>query len=182
MITFDTFLEDVQLRDSLISSADKAYFGMQMEDFDPEVEDEIRRYKEGANSTKQDRDHTRYKGLADLINGTKLNREYIVYRAFGGKYDRTALKVGEVLKDNRSFMSTSLRWSVARQFINPKAFNDKTNWIARIRLPKGTKAFYVDVVENKHEDEREILVNKGVPLTVSGFTEQNGIHIVEMTA
>lgn len=180
-MNFETFLE-AKLEDSSITMRDKIYFGMHLEDFDPEVEDEIRKYKEGSTSTKQDRDHTQYKGLADVVAGSKLNRDYVVFRAFGGKYDRTELKVGDTLKDSRAFMSTSLRWSVARNFINPKAFNDKTNWIARIKLPQGTKAFYVDVVENKHDNEREILVNKGVTLKVTGFSEENGVHIVEMTA
>lgn len=179
---FDQFLENIELKDSKISVADKAYFGMQLEDYDPEVEDEIRKYKEGSTSGKQDRDHSRYKGLADLVAGTKLNRDYVVFRAFGGSIDRTRLKEGDIINGTRYFMSTSLRWSVARQFINPKAFNDKTNWIARIVLPKGTKAFYLDVVENKHDNEHEILVNKGVSLKVTGFSESNGIHVVEMTA
>lgn len=177
---FETFLEST-LIDSKITQNDKIYFGMKLEDFDPEVEDEIRDYKNGTHSTKQDRDHAGYKGLSDLVASTPLNREYIVYRAFGGKYDRTKLKKGDTLKDS-NFMSTSLRWSVARQFINPESFNDKTNWIARITLPKGTKAFYVDVIDNKHSTEQELLVNKGVQLKVVGFSEVNGIHIVEMTA
>lgn len=181
-MNFTEYLSEKEtLKDSVITSSDRSYFGMQLEDFDPEVEDEIRRYKEGVNSTKQDRDHSSYTGMHELVSNTRLNREYVVFRAFGGKYDRTALKVGDVLKD-KSFMSTSLRWSVARQFINPKAFNDKTNWIARIILPKGTKAFYLDVVENKHEEEKEILVAKNVALKVTGFTEINGVKIVEMTA
>lgn len=179
---FDEYLTEKEtLKDSTIASSDRIYFGMKLEDFDnDDVEEDIKEYKNGTQSTKQDRDHSKFPALEKLVAETPLNRDYIVYRAFGGAVDKSKIKVGSTLKD-RGYMSTSLRWSVARQFINPKAFNDKTNWIARITLKKGTKAFYLDVIENKHEEEKEILVNKGVQLKITGFTEINGTQIVDMT-
>lgn len=179
---FETFLEST-LADTRLTSSDRIYFGMQMEDFEG-AEEQIHDYKTGHYFAKeQKRDHSHFKILHNLVSSTPLNREYVVYRAFGGAYDRTKLKVGQTIKDS-NFMSSSLRWSVARQFINPgkDSFNDKNNWIAKITLPKGTKAFYLDIVESKHDKEQQLLINKGVALKITGFSEVNGIHIGEMTA
>lgn len=168
-----------------LSHNDHFYFNDVLEDFadaEPDIKKQIKNYK-GA--------YRAGETLMRLIQDTKINREYHVYRTFGGKVDVAKLGIGDIIpgKAGRP-ISTSLSWVEASMFsgVESKFFHDNQhhNWTCKIKLPKGLSGFYMDVVDNHNDHEKEMLLPPTVKIKVVGFSycklPDRALHFIDCVA
>lgn len=136
---------------------DKAYFTKLVEshpDAD-QLKQDIDYYKRSSKQTKL---------LADFVSKCKLNRDYVVYRTFGGTVDVSKLRVGSVIANHNVLAGTSLSYHAALTFTGKKNTHilDDTmhNWVCRIVLKKGQNGFSPDALGGNHNIERELIITK----------------------
>lgn len=156
--------------------------------------------------------HNTIHHLDKALNGHKTTEDHHVYRSFGGSLNVGELKKGAVIHDH-AYVSASHSHQVASEFAGDRSTlhrkgEDGTShfhhFIAKIHVPKGTKAHHLDNAEakktwdhpNGHEDE--LLIHRGTSFKVTGHSahseaptswkgwdgkdnkEQHHYHIVHM--
>jgi len=137
----------------------------------------------------------------DHVTGHKLEHDKTVYRACSHSLDHHKLQVGHTIKDH-AYTSTSHDHGTALAFAKAKVHKDEHGkehhhiTVAKIHLPKGTRAHHVDTGstglghDNGHENE--VLVHRGTTYKVTGKTHHDmGVspyngkhyhrHVIHMT-
>lgn len=119
----------------------------------------------------------------DKVTNVKTKRDMHGYRAFGGALNVEDLKKGKTFKDN-GFTGLSLHHSIAHNFSKEHVHEDETgqhhhHYVARVHVPKGTKAHYLDnnYADHNHKSEKELLLHRGTTFKVighSGHSEKIG--------
>ncbi|AMQ65932.1 hypothetical protein AAY80_239 [Stenotrophomonas phage vB_SmaS-DLP_6] len=180
----------------------------------------LRRTK-GAVSEKEDKEswsasdhHNTIHHLDKALNNSKTTEDHHVFRSFGGSLNVGELKKGALIHDH-AYVSASHNHGVAHEFAGDRSTihhkgEDGTShfhhFVAKIHLPKGTKAHHLDNAEakkswdhpNSHEDE--VLIHRGTTFKVTGHSvhskaptswhdtwsgkdnkEQHHYHLVHMT-
>lgn len=120
------------------------------------------------------------------VTSFKTPQDHIVYRGFGTNMHEAArnMKRGDVFHD-KGYTGTSFNHAVARDFAKQGYDSEgKHKFVARIHVPKGSKAHYLDAVPNPEEEEHELLLHHGTKFEVLGHSHYSlgpsRVHIVHM--
>lgn len=175
----------------------KKHFNDHHKNLSPEHKDSVAEYK--FNSTPINRLHRNPETRAyntsdhyekqskrlDKVTSVKTKYEMHGYRAFGGALKVDDLKKGTTFKDH-GFTGLSLHHDIAHNFSKEHVHEDETghhyhNYVARVHVPKGTKAHYLDNdhARHDHKSEKEVLLHRGTTFKVvghSGHSEKSGNH------
>jgi hypothetical protein len=141
--------------------------------------------KKGELSEPEAKQAIKHSKRLDKVTNVKTKKEMHGYRAFGGALNVDDLKKGATFKDN-GYTGLSLHHSIAQNFSKEHVHEDETghhyhNYVARVHVPKGTKAHYLDNdhARHDHKSEKEVLLHRGTTFKVvghSGHSEQIGNH------
>lgn len=130
--------------------------------------------------------------LDKALNGHRTTEDHHVFRSFGGSLDVGKLKKGAVIHDH-AYVSASHSHQVASDFAGDRSTvhrkgEDGTDhyhhFIAKIHIPKGTKAHHLDNNEAKghwmhpNGNEDEVLIHRGTHFKVTGHS----VHSKEPTS
>jgi len=123
--------------------------------------------------------------LKSIIDRKPLQQDVTVYRGFADpNLVKQYLKHGKQSLQGMSysdpaFLSTSLDKRVIKQFVEDNVEKDNIAFTATIKLPKGTKAAYMDSIEGhgkvtkrKLPNESELLLNPNQKLKIVGVKER----------
>lgn len=116
------------------------------------------------------------KRLREFINGCKLNRDYILYRNFGGIFEVDKLKIGSTFTPKSGALTpTSLDYRIALDFkgwkntYREEDSNKSHSWTARIQAKKGQRGCFVDHLGFEYDAEDEMLLAEST-FKVIGFS------------
>jgi len=109
----------------------------------------------------------------DHVTSNPTNEDMHVYRGFGHTINHKKFKPGAIVKDH-GYTSTSHSEEIAHAFTHGHEERDKvgTNHVhivmAKIHVPKGTKAHFVDTASATHtaKSEKEMLLHRGTSYRV----------------
>jgi hypothetical protein len=160
----------------------------------PEHHDSIKEYKASGHSPINS--HLRHRGQShadeeyakkhiahlDHVTNHPLSHAKTVYRGFGKDSNIHKHPEGTLLKD-KGYTSTSHQPGMTKGFAShhvEKTEDGHTHhhhYIAKIHLPKGTKAHHLDTKSATHrfKDESEVLLHRGTTFNV-GHTTTNSSH------
>lgn len=127
----------------------------------------------------------------------KTTEDHVVYRGFSGKIPLNNLHKGSTLHD-KGFTGASFDKHVALGFSHSIVLPDKNKvfhehrYLAKIHLPKGTKAHYLDNANSRagHNCENELLIHRGTTFKVTKHAVSSSkktwrgyqhTHLVHMT-
>ena len=142
------------------------------------------RQNKGFHSDKNDWDqHRRHVALLDQVTSHKTKKDMHAYRSFGGSIPLADMKAGATFTDH-GYTGCSLHHSTAEDFAkvhdsytpHPKDPNLKMRnthtYVAKIRIPGGTKAHFLDNASANHDnlDEHEVLIHRGTTYKVVGHS------------
>lgn len=119
--------------------------------------------------------HENHDHLEHVTGGHPTSRDHHVWRGVGKPSIMHHLKKGDVFQDH-GFVSTSHKRSIADHFAKSHAgHEDKTvhRYMARIHLPKGTKAHSI---RNGEFHEHEMLVHPSTKFHVMGHSKHEEQH------
>lgn len=113
----------------------------------------------------------------DTITSHRTPEDHVVYRGFAGKFHPAlrSLRKGDVLHD-KGYTSTTFNPSTANAFSDEARYEDDNGhlqvhkYLAKIHVPKGSKAHYLDNIRNKNQNERELLLHHGSKFEVLGHS------------
>lgn len=157
------------LKADRLRTADIMYFADLVEESDEfdDLKDLIQEYKKSNVISDE---------LRKFVSSCKLNRDYIVYRNFGGIFEVNKLKIGSVFTPKRGTLTpTSLDYRVALDFKGwSNTYHDvkdskKHSWTARIHAKKGQRGCYIDHLGLVYDDENEMLLAEST-FKVVGFS------------
>jgi hypothetical protein len=146
----------------------------------------IHRYKEESsklnNALRKSKGKKKPKGVhyLDKVTSGKTPEDHHVYRSFGGKIPSHMTHKGALIKDH-GYAGTSTDYDIASSFVTKRNLihhMDANNvshthkYIAKIHVPKGTKAHYLDNSAASHDAvaERELLLHRGTTFKVTGHS------------
>jgi hypothetical protein len=118
---------------------------------------ELNKLLRGENVYFQDQCYDRIETLANCIEKFSLHENVIVIRRIKNKHWNSLIKKGSIFTD-KAFLSTSLNMNY-RKDINGNYSNFKNETIILFKVPKGTKACYIESVSKR--EEFELLIQKG---------------------
>lgn len=162
-----------------MSSKLNDHFSERHDELDDQHKKAIRLYKKSShefNEPLRKNSKNQHPETDDLkvVTNHKIPEEMHGYRSFGKDLSINKLKKGSIVKDN-GFTGISRNISTAKKFEYARGIDDNghyQSYIAKIHLPKGTKAHYLDndSADHIHMDEQEILTHPGTSFKVTGHT------------
>lgn len=115
--------------------------------------------------------------ISSAINKNEIKENIQLFRGVSGIYAEQLILLGEKMIGktipNKSFLSTSLSFDVAKHFVKD------TGVVFHIKVPKGKKAFFLSRQDTYYSPELEVLFDRNTDIKIEKVYKKGKLTIIE---